>query len=54
VRDFEPVRHDWRERLEGLRITDGQGLPASLKAEITRECRRLHQVIEMIAELEAE
>jgi transposase len=27
--------------------------PACLKAEITRECRRLHQVIVMIAELEA-
>lgn len=54
VRDFEPGRHDWRERLEGLRTTDGQGLPACLKAEITRECRRLHQVIGMIAELEAE
>ena len=54
VRDFEPARQNWRERLEGLRTTDGQGLPACLKAEITRECRRLHQVIGMIAELEAE
>ena len=54
VRDFEPARQNWGERLEGLRTTDGQGLPACLKAEITRECRRLHQVIGMIAELEAE
>jgi transposase len=54
VRDFEPARQNWRERLEGLRTTDGQGLPACLKAEIIRECRRLHQVIGMIAELEAE
>jgi transposase len=54
VRDFAPARHDWQERLEGLRTPDGQGLPACLKAEITRECRRLHQVIAMIAEVEAE
>ena len=54
VRDFEPARRDWQERLAGLRTPDGQGLPACLKAEITRECRRLHQVIAMIAEVEAE
>jgi len=41
-------------RLDGLRAADGQALPPYLKAEITRECRRLHQVIEMIAEVEAE
>jgi hypothetical protein len=29
-------------------------LPACLKAEITRECRRIHQVIVMIAEVKAE
>ena len=54
VRDFEPTRRDWQERLGGLRTADGQELPACLKAEITRECRRLHQVIVMIAEVEAE
>jgi transposase len=54
VRDFAPARRDWQERLEGLRTPDGQGLPVCLKAEITRECRRLHQVIAMIAEVEAE
>lgn len=54
VRDFEPVRRDWQGRLEGLRTADGQGLPACLKAEIARECRRLHQVMEMIAEVETE
>jgi transposase len=54
VRDFEPVRRDWQTRLDGLRTPDGQALPACLQAEITRECRRLHQVIEMIAEIEAE
>lgn len=54
VRDFEPTRRDWQERLGGLRTADGQELPTCLKAEITRECRRLHQVIVMIAEVEAE
>jgi transposase len=54
VRDFEPTRRDWQERLEGVRTADGQELPACLKAEITRECQRLHQVIVMIAEVEAE
>jgi transposase len=54
VRDFEPTRRDWQERLAGLRTADGQELPACLKAEITRECRRLHQVIVMITEVEAE
>lgn len=54
IRDVAPARRDWQERLEGLRTADGQGLPACLKSEITRECRRLHQVIAMIAEVEAE
>jgi transposase len=54
VRDFEPTRRDWQERLAGLRTADGRELPACLKAEITRECRRLHQVIVMIGEVEAE
>jgi len=54
VREFEPARRDWQLRLGGLRAADGQALPPYLKAEITRECRRLHQVIEMIAEVEAE
>src|SRR5215468_10677079 len=54
VRDFEPTRRDWQKRLGDLRTADGQELPTCLKAEITRECRRLHQVIVMIAEVEAE
>ena len=54
VRDFDPARRNWQERLGGLRTADGQELPAWLKAEITRECRWLHQVIVMIAKVEAE
>lgn len=54
VRDFEPARRDREERLEALRTADGHALPPCLKAEITRECRRLQLVIAMIAEIEAE
>ena len=54
IRDFAPTRRDWRERLEGLRTADGHALLPCLKAEIARECRRLWQVIDMIAEVEAE
>jgi transposase len=54
IRDFAPTRRDWRERLEGLRSADGRALLPCLKAEIKRECRRLWQVIDMIAEVEAE
>jgi transposase len=54
IRDFAPTRRDWRERLDGLRTADGHALLPCLKAEIARECRRLWQVIDMIAEVEAE
>ena len=54
VRDFEPARRDWQERLDALRTVDGQPLAPCLQAELLRECRRLCQVIEMIAEVEAD
>jgi transposase len=54
IRDFAPTRRDWRERLAGLRTADGRALMPCLRAEIERECRRLWQVIEMMAEVEAE
>jgi transposase len=54
VRDFEPARRDWQAQLETLRTVDGLPLAPCLRAEVLRECRRLHQVIEMIAEVEAE
>jgi transposase len=54
VRDFQPVRRGWQERLELVRTGDGQPLPHCLKAEIGRECRRLALVDEMLAELERE
>jgi transposase len=54
IRDFEPTRRDWQEHLDGLRTADGQPLAPCLRAEVRRECQRLWQVIEMIAEVEAE
>lgn len=54
IRDFEPTRRDWQERLTALRSVDGQPLGPCLRAELLRECRRLRQVMEMIAEVEAE
>src|SRR5215213_8956361 len=54
IRDFEPTRRDWQERLEALHMPDGQPLAPCLRAELLRECRRLRQVMEMVAEVEAE
>jgi transposase len=54
IRDFEPTRRDWQEHLDGLRTADGQPLAPCLRAEVRRECQRLWQVIEMVAEVEAE
>ena len=54
IRDFQPARRGWQERLEALRTGDGQPLPGCLKAEIARECRRLALVDEMLEELERE
>jgi transposase len=54
VRNFQPARRGWRDRLEALRTGDGRPLPDCLKAEIARECRRLALVDEMLDELERE
>jgi transposase len=54
IRDFEPTRSDWQTRLEASRTPDGQPLAPCLRAELLRECRRLRQVMEMVAEVEAE
>jgi transposase len=48
IRDFQPTRRDWGDRLERLRTGDGRELPLALRAEVERECRRLWQVNEMI------
>lgn len=54
IRDFEPIRGDWQERFEALRTAGDKPLSPCLRAELLRECRRLRQVIEMVAEVEAE
>jgi transposase len=54
IRDFEPTRRDWEARLEALRTPDGQPIRPCLRAELLRECRRLRQVMDMLAEVEAE
>src|SRR5215217_7478014 len=54
IRGFEPTRGDWQARLEALRTPDGRPLAPCLRAELLRECRRLRQVMEMVAEVEAE
>jgi transposase len=54
IRDFEPTRRDWEARLDALRTPDGQPIRPCLRAELLRECRRLRQVMDMLAEVEAE
>ena len=54
IRDFEPTRRDWQARFGALHTPDGQPLAPYLRAEVLRACRRLWQVMEMTAEVEAE
>jgi transposase len=51
---YEPLWRDRWKRLRELRTADGRALPERLKANITRELRRLELVLDMIKELEAE
>jgi len=48
VRAFDPIARDWPERLAQAPI------PPRLKAELSRECRRLERIVGDIAEVEAE
>ncbi|HZA92183.1 MAG TPA: IS110 family transposase [Gemmatimonadales bacterium] len=50
----EPMRKDFRNRLEGLRTGDGRPLGPLLKAEIIRELDRIDLVLHQIAAVEAE
>jgi transposase len=54
IGDYEPMRRDCRERLEGLQTGDGRALPPRLKTEIGRELDRLELVRRQIAAVEAE
>jgi len=48
---FRPLRRDWREELERLQTADGRPLPPCMKAEITRECERLHHLRDQLRQL---
>src|SRR5512144_193895 len=54
IRAFVPTGRAWKRRLDALITADGQALPACLKAEIARECRRLELVKELLAEVDRE
>lgn len=54
IRGYEPNRCDRRERLEELRMGDGQPLPLHLKAQLNRELDRLELLAEQIKCVEAE
>ncbi len=51
---FKPLRRDWREQLDQLQTADGRPLPPRLKAEITRECERLHYLRDQLRQLTRE
>jgi transposase len=51
---FQPLRRDWGEQLERLQTADGRPLPPRLKAEIKRECERLHHLRGQLRELARE
>jgi len=54
VRDVEPRRKDFHERLARARTGDGRALPDRLVAEILREHVRLKLIAEQIAEVEGQ
>jgi transposase len=54
IRDYKPLRHDRRARLEVLRTGDDRVLPDHLKAQIGRELERIELLIEQIKAVEAE
>lgn len=54
IRNFDPVRPGWPDRLAALRGGDGRALTPRLGAEVRRECQRLHLVLDMITTVEAE
>jgi transposase len=51
---FKPLRRDWREQLEHLQTADGRPLPPGIKAEIARECERLHYLRGQLRQLARE
>jgi transposase len=54
ITDYEPRRHDGRERLEKLKTGDGRPLPEHLKAMARRELEVLELLTRQIEEVKAE
>ena len=54
IYDFDPLKRDRFERLEGLKTASGRPLPPRLEHELRRQLQRLALVLEMIAEVEGE
>lgn len=52
ARDYEPLRRDRRQRLEGVRTAVGEPLPSQARARIERMLDRLELVLTQIATLE--
>ena len=52
--EYEPMRKDFRNRIDGLRTGDGRPLLLHLKAEIIRELDRIDLVLRQVAVIEAE
>ena len=51
---LEPMRKDFRDRVEGLQTGEGQPLRPHLKAEIIRDLDRIDLVVRQVAAVEAE
>ena len=52
VSDFEPLRRDFEEYVEGIRLWDGSALPVKVKERLKREHERLKMVQWQIWELD--
>jgi transposase len=54
ISDYEPLRHNRRQRLDELKTGDARPLPPHLKAQIGRELDRLELLLEQIKAVEIE
>src|SRR5258708_28852457 len=52
--DYQPLRRNRRERLEGLKTGDGRPVPQRLKVQISRELDRLENGLTQLEAVEAE
>jgi transposase len=54
ISDYNPMLKSRRKRLEALTTGDGRPLPPHMKRQILRELERLEQVLEQMAQVEAD